>query len=91
MATTQQTESKGHLRLAVDIGGTFTDIASFDPGSGKLTYGKTLSTHDSLVNGIQQGVDKAGISFEQPTLFLPTDPRSRSIHCSSAPAPERRC
>lgn len=66
----QATPAQGRVRLAVDIGGTFTDIASFDPGSGKLTYGKTLSTHDSLVNGIQQGVDKAGISFEQPTLFL---------------------
>jgi Hydantoinase/oxoprolinase N-terminal region len=32
------------LRLAVDIGGTFTDIAAFDEGTGKLTFGKALSS-----------------------------------------------
>ena len=32
------------LRLAADIGGTFTDIAAFDEASGRLLLGKALST-----------------------------------------------
>ena len=33
-----------NLRLAADIGGTFTDIAVFDDKTGRLTFGKALST-----------------------------------------------
>jgi hypothetical protein len=32
------------LRLAADIGGTFTDVAVFDDRSGTLRFGKVLST-----------------------------------------------
>ena len=32
------------LRLAADIGGTFTDVAAFDERTGRLTFGKALST-----------------------------------------------
>jgi len=31
-----------NVRLAADIGGTFTDIAMFDDKSGRLTFGKAL-------------------------------------------------
>tara|TARA_Y100001970_G_scaffold292944_1_gene436710 strand:- start:3974 stop:6061 length:2088 start_codon:yes stop_codon:yes gene_type:complete len=58
------------IRLAADIGGTFTDVAAFDPSDGRLVFGKTLSTPDSLIDGIAQGVDKTGIAFPQASLFL---------------------
>lgn len=58
------------LRLAADIGGTFTDVASFDPSSGRLEFGKALSTPDALVDGIAAGVDKAGARFGDAGLFL---------------------
>ena len=58
------------LRLAADIGGTFTDVASFDPSSGRLAFGKALSTPDALVDGIAAGVDKAGARFGDASLFL---------------------
>ena len=32
--------------VAVDVGGTFTDVLVFDEGSGELTEGKVLSTPD---------------------------------------------
>ncbi|MBT5179184.1 MAG: hypothetical protein HOL97_09435, partial [Rhodospirillaceae bacterium] len=32
------------VRLAADIGGTFTDIAAFDEETGRLSFGKKLST-----------------------------------------------
>src|SRR6476659_1196962 len=59
-----------NIRLAADIGGTFTDIAVFDDRTGRLTFGKALSTPDRLVDGISSGVDKAGSDYAAATLFL---------------------
>ncbi len=58
------------LRLAADIGGTFTDIAAFDPATGALRLGKALSTPARLVDGIAAGVGRAGVSFADASLFL---------------------
>ncbi|HEY2527998.1 MAG TPA: hydantoinase/oxoprolinase family protein [Xanthobacteraceae bacterium] len=57
-------------RLAADIGGTFTDIAAFDEKTGKLTFGKALSTPSHLVEGISAGVVKAGSDYRATALFL---------------------
>src|SRR5215472_14383087 len=59
-----------NLRLAADIGGTFTDVAAFDSATGKLKLGKALSTPHSLVEGITAGVVKAGTTFADAALFL---------------------
>ena len=64
------TTSVPRLRLAADIGGTFTDIAVFDDKSGRLTFGKALSTPQHLVDGISAGVDKAGSDYASANLFL---------------------
>jgi len=58
------------LRLAADIGGTFTDMAVFDDKSGRLTFGKALSTPHHLVEGITAAVAKAGSSYASAGLFL---------------------
>ena len=58
------------LRIAVDIGGTFTDLAAFDEAAGELRFGKALTTHGRLVDGIQDTVDIAGASFADAHLFL---------------------
>ena len=60
----------GQLRLAADIGGTFTDIAAFDEKTGVLTFGKALSTPAHLVEGISAGVAKAGSDYRSAALFL---------------------
>ena len=44
------------LRLAVDIGGTFTDAVVFDAGSGQVTTGKTLTTPQDLVRGVDTAI-----------------------------------
>src|SRR5215467_9936621 len=62
--------SPSGLRLAADIGGTFTDIAVFDDTTGKLTFGKVLTTPQRLVDGINAGVDKAGSDYAATSLFL---------------------
>ncbi len=53
--------------LAVDIGGTFTDIVLRN-SDGRLTVDKTLTTHDDLLEGFFGGVNsvlsKTGISSE---------------------------
>ncbi len=58
------------LRLAADIGGTFTDVAVFDDRSGELRFGKALSTPHHLVEGITAGVEKAGSTYAAAGLFL---------------------
>ena len=44
-------KGNSRIRLAADIGGTFTDVAAFDENSGSLLLGKSLSTPDHLVEG----------------------------------------
>src|SRR6201996_2725110 len=66
----QRRTAPGRLRLAADIGGTFTDIAVFDEKNGQLTFGKALSTPAHLVEGISAGVAKAGSDYRSAALFL---------------------
>jgi N-methylhydantoinase A len=47
--------------VAIDIGGTFTDLASLDPKTGKLTLSKCLTTPVSFDRGMLDCVEKAGI------------------------------
>ena len=44
-----------HIRLGIDVGGTFTDFAVYDPESSTFSVGKTLSTFQDLSLGIIQG------------------------------------
>ena len=70
MAATEQAETKGRLRIAVDIGGTFTDLAAFDEAARRLMFGKALSTHGALVEGIQHTMDGASVNSADAYLFL---------------------
>ena len=58
------------IRLSADVGGTFTDVAAFDETTGALRLGKTLTTPQRLVTGIENGVGKAGSQFDAARLFL---------------------
>ena len=57
-------------RLAVDIGGTFTDVAAYDERTGRLQLGKALSTPARLVDGIANGVEKAAVHYADASIFL---------------------
>ncbi len=52
-------------RLAVDIGGTFTDVVLFDASSGCVVVDKTLTTPGAPLDGVRAGVTqllaKAGV------------------------------
>lgn len=66
----QDKKENSRIRLAADIGGTFTDVAAFDEETGSLLLGKVLSTPEHLVDGIEGGVAKAGTDFASAGLFL---------------------
>src|SRR6478735_9898532 len=69
-AASRNQHNKANARLAADIGGTFTDIAVFDDRTGKISFGKALSTPSRLVDGISAGVEKAGSSYADARMFL---------------------
>ncbi len=49
-----------HVRIGVDIGGTFTDVTVMDDVDGSVTFGKSLSTPDDLVRGILDAIAVTG-------------------------------
>lgn len=63
-------KTKSRLRLAADVGGTFTDVAAFDEATGRLVFGKSLSTPINLDDGICAAVEKSGATFADAGLFL---------------------
>ena len=57
------------LRVAVDIGGTFTDICVLDENSGALRVAKTASTPEDPLIGAMRGLEEAKIDLHDVTLF----------------------
>src|SRR6266702_1651059 len=57
-----------NLRVAVDVGGTFTDICIMDETTGLIRIEKTASTPDPI-DGIMGGVSKAGVDLAEVALF----------------------
>src|SRR5262245_58206414 len=54
--------------IAVDIGGTFTDLVAFDHATQKVIYSKSPTTYDNLVEGILDCFDKAKIKPADASL-----------------------
>lgn len=54
--------------VAVDVGGTFTDVCVLDQGSGVLDVAKVPSTPDPI-DGVLRGVAQAGIDLADVALF----------------------
>ena len=57
------------LRVAVDIGGTFTDICILDEDTGALRVAKTASTPEDPLIGAMRGLEEAKIDLKDVTLF----------------------
>ncbi len=55
-------------RVAVDVGGTFTDICVMDEHTGRISIEKTSSTVDPI-DGILNAVDKSKVDLNQVSLF----------------------
>jgi len=56
-------------RVAVDTGGTFTDVFVFDEESGKVLVQKVPSTPKNPSMAVANGMEKAGIDMSEVTLF----------------------
>jgi N-methylhydantoinase A len=54
-------------RIAVDIGGTFTDLVAISQPGGEVVHAKSLTTPDRLVDGVLDAIDRAGLSMGQTT------------------------
>jgi N-methylhydantoinase A len=60
--------STANIRVAVDVGGTFTDICIFDDRSGKMRVEKVPSSDDPI-DAVLEGVKKGGVDLREVALF----------------------
>ena len=65
--------------VAVDVGGTFTDVCVLDDESGDIRVAKVPSTKDPL-EGVLAGVEEAGIDLSR-------SPTSTSAPATCSPGP----
>ncbi|GHH98836.1 hydantoinase/oxoprolinase family protein [Neobacillus kokaensis] len=57
------------FRVAVDVGGTFTDVFVFNEKTGNISVTKTSSTPSNPEIGILDGIKKANISGNEISMF----------------------
>jgi N-methylhydantoinase A len=57
------------LRVAVDIGGTFTDLVAYDEETRDVVAVKTPSTPPDFIQGVLDALKKAGVAPEEITAF----------------------
>ncbi len=55
--------------VAADTGGTFTDVAVYDAQARRVSYGKTLTRYDDLVEGVLDGLADTGVSLAEARLL----------------------
>jgi N-methylhydantoinase A len=58
------------VRVAVDIGGTFTDLVASTAVGERVIYSKSLTTYDSLANGVFDCLQLAGIELADVDYFF---------------------
>lgn len=57
------------LKVAVDIGGTFTDLVAYDDETSELLAVKSPSTPPTFIDGVMNALEKAGIRPEEVVSF----------------------
>ena len=58
------------MLIATDIGGTFTDLVAYDPGSGTVYHAKSHTDPADFTAGIVRCLDKSGIRVTDAAEFL---------------------
>ncbi|WP_422448262.1 hydantoinase/oxoprolinase family protein [Thermoanaerobacterium sp. DL9XJH110] len=57
-------------RIAIDIGGTFTDYVAMNEETGELTVTKASSTPKNFADGVMDAIEKGGISLEEANYIV---------------------
>jgi N-methylhydantoinase A len=58
------------LVLALDIGGTFTDLVAFDLANGSIHHAKSSTTPHDLAIGIRETLEKSGLPIHDAETFI---------------------
>ncbi len=58
------------MRIATDIGGTFTDLVFHDEQSGELGVAKASTTPDDFARAVLETVEKAAVDASRATFFV---------------------
>eukprot|EP01156_Anaeramoeba_ignava_P022927 Anaeramoba_ignava/c21165_g1_i1.p1 GENE.c21165_g1_i1~~c21165_g1_i1.p1 ORF type:complete len:968 (+),score=265.80 c21165_g1_i1:56-2905(+) len=58
------------LRIATDVGGTFTDLVSFDEETNKVTVSKSSTTPKNFALGIMDTINKAKLEIQNTNYFV---------------------
>ena len=58
------------IRVAVDIGGTFTDLVAVDEASGRVHVHKASSSPDAPIDAVRSVIAKAGLEAGDVSLFV---------------------
>ncbi|AUX21874.1 5-oxoprolinase [Sorangium cellulosum] len=58
------------MRVASDIGGTFTDLVALDEETGELSLAKVPTTPDALTRGVLQTLDSAHVEAARIRYFI---------------------
>jgi N-methylhydantoinase A len=62
-------ESMKNIRVAVDVGGTFTDVCIMDETTGAIRIEKTASTPDDPMIAILNGIEQGGVDLSTVSMF----------------------
>jgi N-methylhydantoinase A len=57
-------------RVAVDIGGTFTDLVCLNEATGEIVEEKTHTTPSNFADGVIDAISKAGLSLDEVKYFV---------------------
>ena len=58
------------LAIALDIGGTFTDLVAFDLSTGEIRQAKSSTTPYDLAVGIRETLRKSGLDMARAGVFI---------------------
>jgi N-methylhydantoinase A len=60
------------VRVAIDVGGTFTDLCALDEGTGRLVFVKDSTTPSNFANGVVNVVRRSRLKGERIDRFIGT-------------------
>ncbi len=70
MNTVERPFQSSNVKIAIDVGGTFTDVVLVDPTARAFHYVKTPTTHHDLTEGVLKGLreilERAGVGDSVP-------------------------